>query len=131
MEMLIWIVLGGAVIMGCVTAAMNRPEHKGPELLEGDAPDDAGVEMVTVSVRAQITRVRNDMNPVTLRAWTRLECRTEFGEEMQMSFDGEYGIFLKAGETGVLEHRDGAFVSFTKDSGEVVAVLYRIPAEEA
>ena len=81
-------------------------------------------------VWAEIRRVKHDMNPVTLSSWTRIVCDCEDGVERKMSFDGENGMYLSEGDTGMLEHRDGVFVSFEKDSGEVVAPLYHIPAEE-
>ena len=93
------------------------------------APVD-GFQADTQFVRATIRTVKRDMHPLKLQSWTRIVCDCEDGVERAMSFDGENGIYLAAGDTGILEHRDDVFVSFEKDTGEVVAVLYHIPAEE-
>lgn len=93
-----------------------------------EAPAEEMIE--TTIVRARIKRVKHDMNPVTLRGWTRLICECEDGQERTMSFDGETGVHLTDGEWGMLEHRNGVFVSFEKDSGEIVAPLYYVPAED-
>lgn len=94
--------------------------------------DEAGTEedvAETQTVRAVIKAAHRDMDPVTLQGWSRVIFSCEDGEERKMYFPGEHGVFLVAGEAGVLEHRDGAFVSFEKDSGEVVTPLFHLLPE--
>lgn len=137
--------LGVCVTMGaCGNKAKGHPYDEAQDITlqedaedavddEADSGEASGEETLppTQHVRVTIRSVRHDMNPVTLRSWTRLVCDGEDGTEHKMSFDGENGMYLAEGDTGILEHRDGVFVSFEKDTGEVVAILYHIPAEEA
>lgn len=96
--------------------------------------DDAGAEpeekaAETQTVRAVIKSAHRDMDPVTLQGWSRVIFNCEDGEERKMYFPGENGVYLVASEAGVLEHRDGAFVSFEKDSGEIVTPLFHLLPE--
>lgn len=99
---------------------------------EGFEPaEDAGEEAAqTQTCRAEIIEARREMDPVTLQGWSRVTFRCEDGEERKMYFPGENGVYLLKGENGLLEHCDGKFVSFEKDSGEIVGALYHIPAGE-
>lgn len=144
MEKLLWLLIPAVVGVGAFMAGISRQEDKGHPYDEAqdvalrdeeagtddDDADEAEDLPPTELVRAEIKRVKRDMNPVTLSSWTRIVCACADGVERTMSFDGESGMFLSEGDTGVLEHREGVFVSFEKDSGEVVAPMYHIPAEE-
>ena len=142
-----WLIAGAAALAAAafVTGVGQKKEREDDlipeerESLQGadeQAADDgeSGNEDIqqadTQFVRATIRTVKRDMHPLKLQSWTRIVCDCEDGVERAMSFDGENGIHLAAGDTGILEHRDDVFVSFEKESGEVVAVLYHIPAEE-
>lgn len=106
---------------GFVTA---EPECAPEE--NAETPDDAPN---TQTCRAEILEARREMDPVTLQGWSRVTFLCEDGETRKMYFPGENGVYLLRGEKGALEHREGAFVSFEKDSGEIVGALYHIPAE--
>ena len=85
----------------------------------------------TQTVRAEIRSARRDLDPVTLQGWSRVTFLCEDGVERKMQFSGDNGVYLTKGETGVLEHLNGKFISFEKDSGEIVAPLYHLtPVEE-
>lgn len=107
-----------------------------PEVQESEPQDDdesadeEEQEEPAETVRATIKAASRDMDPVTLQGWSRVTFTCEDGEERKMYFPGENGVHLVAGERGILEHRNGAFISFEKDSGEVVGVLFHIPAGE-
>lgn len=101
-------------------------EETADDIMEDDADDMTPSQ----TVRATIRSARREMDPVTLQGWSRVIFACEDGEERKMYFPGENGVFLTAGETGLLEHRDGAFVCFEKDSGEIVGALYHILPEE-
>lgn len=125
--MKIFALIGGALL---AAACLIRPEKPGQPEMEAPAEDETAMEE-TQLIRATIRTAKHDMNPVTLQGWTRIICDCEDGVERTMSFDGDTGVYLTAGESGLLEHRDGVFVSFTKDSGEVVTRLYRmLPGDE-
>lgn len=142
MEKLLLLLIPAAAVIGAIMAGVSMKEARKQHCDEvQDIPlrdenpgvsDAETIEEIQSSqlVRAEIRRVKHDMNPVTLSSWTRIVCDCEDGVERKMSFDGENGMYLSEGDTGMLEHRDGVFVSFEKDSGEVVAPLYHIPAEE-
>lgn len=103
------------------------------EVIDKDAgvqEEETDDQTPTQMVRATIRSARREMDPVTLQGWSRVIFTCEDGEERKMYFPGENGVYLTAGESGILEHRDGAFVSFEKDSGEVVGALYHILPEE-
>ena len=93
-----------------------------------DAAEQAVDECPAQTVRATIRSASRDMDLVTLQGWSRVTFDCEDGERRKMYFPGENGIYMRAGECGMLEHRDGAFISFEKDSGEIVGVLFHIPA---
>ncbi len=109
------------------TEQEERPEYTA-DLEEPEAEDAAQ----TQSVRAVIKAAQRDMDPVTLQGWSRVIFTCEDGVERKMYFPGKNGVYLVAGEHGLLEHRDGAFVSFEKDSGELVTPMYHLlPETEA
>ena len=132
--MKIFAILGGAALLA-VASLLKPGRTKQPvtqaEVPEAEAELDAYASGSTETVRATLRKVKHDMNPVTLQGWTRIICDCEDGVERTMSFDGDTGVYLMAGERGLLEHRDGVFVSFTKDSGEMVTKLYRMLPEAA
>lgn len=148
MERLFLLLIPAALGLGVFFAGRTKREDKlqpcddlkdvscdgrGAEINDNNAAEDEEKTepmLPAERVRASIRRVKRDMNPVTLSPWTRIVCSCADGQERTMSFDGENGKYLAEGDTGVLEHRAGVFVSFEKDSGEVVAQLYHIPAEE-
>lgn len=122
-------VVAVVILLAVVALFRSRPAQEPAAEAEEAVTLEPSPE--TRTVRAMIRRVKHDMNPVTLRGWTRIVCDCEDGAERTMSFDGETGVYLAAGESGLLEHREGVFVSFTKDSGEVVTGLYRLlPGEQ-
>ncbi|MBQ2954745.1 MAG: hypothetical protein IJE07_14540 [Clostridia bacterium] len=130
--MKIFAILGGAALLA--VASLLKPGWVDqPETWENqpEAEQEACESEGTTAVRATLRKVKHDMNPVTLQGWTRIICDCEDGVERTMSFDGDTGVYLMAGESGLLEHRDGVFVSFTKDSGEMVTKLYRMLPEAA
>lgn len=101
------------------------------ELSESEQTDEELIErMPTSTVRATIKSARREMDPVTLQGWSRVIFNCDDGVERKMFFPGDNGVFLVAGESGILEHREGSFVSFEKDSGEIVGAMYHIMPEE-
>lgn len=126
------LLVAGAALLAAACMLKSRGDEA-PDI-EAQPPADAAAEAEeaggTETVRATLRSVKHDMNPVTLQGWTRIVCDCGDGVVRKMSFDGETGVYLAAGESGLLEHHDGVFVSFTKDSGEVVAKLYRMLPED-
>lgn len=137
LETIAKLLLGGAALALLFNIRHERRhanENTGEAVLtdaeESVQEDSAGEDTAqTETCRAEILEARREMDPVTLQGWSRVTFRCEDGEERKMYFPGENGIYLLKGETGMLEHRDGAFVSFEKDSGEIVGALYHIPAD--
>ena len=121
--MSLWKKLGE--ILGNDTADAPDGEKQLAEMAD-DAPQP---EAQTTYVRAVIKSAKRDLDPVTLQGWSRVTFTCEDGTEMKMCFPGSNGVHLISGEAGLLEHSDGAFVSFEKDSGQIVAALYHIPAD--
>lgn len=114
-----------------VTAEASHEDDIREEAVTEEFQDAANDELPpSQSIRATIKSARREMDPVTLQGWSRVIFACEDGEERKMYFPGDNGIYLTAGEDGLLEHRDGAFVSFEKDSGEIVGALYHILPEE-
>lgn len=107
--------------------AADAPDEE--QQLAEMADDASQPKAQTTYVRAVIKSAKRDLDPVTLQGWSRVTFTCEDGAEMKMCFPGSNGVHLVAGEAGLLEHSDGAFVSFEKDSGEIVAALYHIPAD--
>lgn len=101
-----------------------------PECTTDENAETYDEEKETETCRAEILEARREMDPVTLQGWSRVIFLCEDGETRKMYFPGENGVYLLKGERGVLEHHEGAFVSFEKDSGEIVGALYHIPAED-
>ena len=124
------LLLAGAALLAA--AAVIRPVHKEADEMpdeETNKNDESADETPTQTVRATIKTASRDLDPVTLKGWSRGIFTCEDGEERKMYFEGDNGVYLTKGETGILTHRDGAFVSFEKDSGEVVGALFHIPAD--
>lgn len=125
--MKIWMVIGAAAL---AAAALFAKPASAPQEAEEPAVDKED-QAETATVRASIRHVKHDMDPVTLKGWTRLVCDCEDGVERKMTFEGATGVYMTDGEKGLLEHRDGVFVSFTKDSGEVITPMYRLLPQDA
>lgn len=113
---------------GLLAALKHQLETAGEEPAENLPAQEDAVQ--TQCVPATIKSARREMDPVTLQGWSRVIFTCEDGKERKMYFPGENGVYLTAGERGILEHRDGAFVSFEKESGEIVGALYHLLPEE-
>ncbi len=135
--MKMWWILAGAAAAALVGTLFHSASQKDDEPAIPDAVDEAeeledgaAEESVeTTIVPAVIKSVRHDHDPVTLSGWTRLVCSCEDGTELTMSFSGNTGVYLTVGERGLLEHREGAFVSFEKENGEIVTPMYHMTPE--
>lgn len=111
-------------------AAAMAMEDGGEERTDALAENENAEEMDagTETVMATIKKLRRDLDPATLTRWSGVVFTCDDGVERKMYFPGENGVYLMVGERGLLEHRDGAFVSFEKENGEIVTPLFRIPA---
>lgn len=119
------------LVTGAGESVQEEDEHEvNTDLNSVEAPGEHNGTIPSELVRATIKSAARDHDPVTLQGWSRVTFSCEDGEERKMQFQGENGVYLVKGETGLLEHRNGSFVSFTKDSGEVVAALYRLRPDE-
>lgn len=101
---------------------MTKEQEGREEQEETEAP---------VQIGAVIAESCREMDPITLRGASRLSFRCEDGEKRDFFIPGESGVHLVSGERGTLEYQGLTFLSFTKESGEVVGALFHIPAEEA
>ena len=115
----------------------KQKEHEAPVMSEGatyelnhdeavieEAPDSA------VQIGAVIRESCRAMDPITLRGASKLSFTCEDGVKRDFFVPGENGVHLVAGERGILEYHGNTFVSFTKESGEIVGALYHIPPEQ-
>lgn len=135
--MKIWLLIGAGVAAAAALLSLRKDtdakqEEQACVIPAGSCScgDEERENMLpTETVRATIREACRDMDPVTLQGWSRVIFSCEDGAERKMQFPGENGLYLTEGESGLLEHRNGAFVSFEKDSGEIVGALYHIPAE--
>lgn len=80
--------------------------------------------------RAKVEESFRAMDFMTLQGASRVTFLTGDGQKKKFYIPGESGAFLVKGDEGVLEYRDQTFLSFVKDSGEVVGAMYHIPAED-
>jgi len=83
-----------------------------------------------VECRACVQESNRAMDFMTLQGASRVTFLTADGQTLKFHIPGESGAFLFKGDEGLLEYRDQTFLSFVKDSGEVVGAMYHIPAEE-
>lgn len=118
-----------AVDVFAAAMAMENGAEESPVDPIDDMSDDE-VDAGTETVMATIKKLRRDLDPVTLTRWSGVVFTCDDGVERKMYFPGENGVYLMVGERGLLEHRDGAFVSFEKENGEIITPLFHIPAEQ-
>lgn len=90
-----------------------------------DGETDAPVEC-----RASVEAASRAMDFMTLQGASRVTFRLEDDRKLKFYIPGESSAHLLRGDQGVLEYRGQTFLSFVKDSGEVVGALYYIPAED-
>jgi len=137
--MKLWTILA-AFAAGAATHFLLRERHKeteAPVMSEGATyelnHDEAVIEDTpdaAVQISAVIKESCREMDPITLRGASRLSFQCDDGQKRDFFVPGESGVYLVAGERGSLEYQGTTFISFTKESGEVVGALYHIPAEE-
>ncbi len=89
-----------------------------------------GGQDAPIECRARVEESFRAMDFMTLQGASRVTFRTEDGQKLKFHIPGESGMFLKQGDTGILEYREQTFLSFVKDSGEIVGAMYHIPAED-
>lgn len=122
--------------------ASEAVEDNGAEEAEGEADfsddeeDDGEAEDVeqlpTTSCRACVKSAFRAMNPLTLLGESRVVfVLNEDGKEAEFRVQGESGLHLAAGDTGMLEYCGVSFISFEKDNGEFCGQLFYAPAQEA
>lgn len=85
---------------------------------------------IPVECRACVEDACRAMDFMTLQGASRVTFRTEEGEKLEFHIPGDSGIHLISGDQGLLEYQQQTFITFVKDSGEIVGALYHIPAEE-
>lgn len=89
-----------------------------------------GAEAAPVECRARVEEAMRAMDFMTLQGASRVTFCTEDGQKLKFHIPGENGAYLAKGDEGLLEYREQTFISFVKDSGEVVGAMYHIPAED-
>lgn len=100
---------------------------------EEESPADEADDAEPVDAAGVPARVRTcyrRMNPLTLEAANEAVFLLEDGEEVKLSFSGEGGLHLQAGERGLLTWRGMRLIRFEKENGDVIGGMFYAPAGE-
>lgn len=108
----------------------QEPQQMGTYELDHEEAVIENLDDRPVECRACVKESNRAMDFMTLQGASRVTFLTEDGQTLKFHIPGESGAFLFKGDEGLLEYRDQTFLSFVKDSGEVVGAMYHIPAEE-
>lgn len=128
-RMLLWIAAAGC-FGKLVYDALNQPSpYEADETRQPDAADEASA--VGDTCRAVVTGAYREMDPITLQARTVVTFCLPDESTWQAGVSGEGGQYLQPGDEGLLERSGDVFLSFVKDSGEVIGAMYYIPASAA
>lgn len=101
-------------------------------LRDEDAVIDAKQESAEPEpVRAQVLHCYRRMDPITLSGASDVTFVLADGTEVKLLVQGEGGLHLSEGDTGLLTWQGIQFILFEKDNGEIVGSMFYAPAEEA
>ena len=130
---------------GVAAMLFGRPQEEAPEQQEPALEDDEASEAETMDApedevvavlpgetecRAEIVESCREMNPLTLLGGSRITFLCEDGEKRKFFIDGDNGVYLQAGERGVLTYRNTTFICFEKENGDLVGAMYFVDGAE-
>lgn len=78
----------------------------------------------------QISSIQRDMNPLTLQGQSIVTFTGGDAPDVVFTIPSASGQYLRTGEWGMLEVQGDQFLSFTKDSGEIVGAMYHVPSPQ-
>lgn len=125
-------VILAAGVAGWMLAKRGKQEHT-----EAEAPrvvylgdDEAVVDAERQPAPAQVRSCYRRMNPLTLQGANEAIFILDDGEEVKLNFDGDGGLYLKAGDRGMLTWRGMRLIRFEKENGDVIGGMFYAPAGE-
>lgn len=124
---------------GCLFLKESGAEQEDSDELSGQEATAAeeiggafakGAQDAPAQCSAVVEDACRAMDIITLQGASRVTFRTADGQKRKYLIPGEGGLHLRPGDEGTLEYHGQTFISFTKESGEIVGALYYIPAED-
>lgn len=107
----------------------RKPEPTGETVVylgEDDAVIDPERPPVTATVKSCVRR----MDPLSLNSGNEAVFLLEDGAEVKLNFSGEGGLYLKAGDKGLLSWRGMRLTRFEREDGAVFGGMFYAPAGE-
>lgn len=125
-RILLWIAAAGC-FGKLVHDVLNQPGQEG-EVSSAPNEDTAEAPEEVHTCRAVVREAFRAMDPITLQARTAVVFVLPDDSTWKAFIQGEGGSHLLPGDEGLLERSGDVFLSFAKDSGEVIGAMYYVPA---
>lgn len=114
---------------GMMIRKHRQNQHEGTKIVYlGD--DDAVVDADRAPVPATVKVCYRRMDPLSLNAANEAVFLLEDRTEVKLNFSGDGGLYLKAGDCGVLTWRGQRLIRFEKENGDVIGGMFYAPAGE-
>lgn len=92
--------------------------------------DEAVIDAEPAPVPATVKTCFRRMNPLSLNPANEAVFILADGAEVKLNFDGEGGLHLKPGDSGLLTWRGMRLIRFEMETGEVIGGMFYVPAQE-
>lgn len=92
--------------------------------------DDAVIDPDRPPVPATVKSCLRRMDPLSLNSGNEAVFLLEDGTEVKLNFSGEGGLYLKAGDSGLLTWRGMRLLRFEREDGAVFGGMFYAPAGE-
>ncbi len=124
-----WLILGGAAVVGAVSAwlSANREtaeETNAPETVPYDSPEIPRHE----NVPAQVACIRHEHDPLRMVDGARVTFSLP-EEKITFSITGEGAYHIAEGDEGLLTWVGDTLVSFEMTNGDTVTAQFYLPAD--
>lgn len=126
-----------AVLLAAGAAGWALAQRKQKPAETADEPqvvylsdDEAVIDAEPQPVPATVKICYRRMDPLSLTPSNEATFLLLDGNEVKLSFAGEGGLHLKAGDRGMLTWKGLRLIRFEKETGEVIGGMFYMPAQE-
>ena len=113
---------------GMMIRKHRQNQHEGTKIVY--LGDDAVIDADRAPVPATVKVCYRRMDPLSLNAANEAVFLLEDRTEVKLNFSGDGGLYLKAGDCGVLTWRGQRLIRFEKENGDVIGGMFYAPAGE-
>lgn len=126
------VMLAAAGAAGWMLAKRKKVQEapSGTEKVVYLGEDDAVIDPERPPVPAEVKNCYRRMDPLSLNSGNEAIFLLEDGSEVKLSFSGEGGLYLAAGDKGLLSWQGMRLLRFEREDGAVFGGSFYVPAGE-